>query len=431
MLYNKDNLGGFPMRKSKRVDLGLTITTAVFFVIAASLFFLLPTIDNAIAVNPSGIGYDPINLYINGYYSLLTLNFASRYYMVIFGTGCVIAVALIIWLILIIVKKQPKKLIFFFIIAAMAFASACLVSGYVLTPCRIVTLDNGVQVQQRVINDLLGKYSGMKDANGNTPLVLYNYLSMILGYVVLGAIGLVGIFSILVPIVGGCTAPNRRKLAKAQPAEEAKVEEQPVQEEKVEEPVETEEEAARRKEEERLIAYVEYKAGKPAREKQYEELCKAHGIGVEEEAEEVDDDEYYRITAAQLRCLHEQPVQEEVEEPVEDDEEYYRTTAAQLGCLHEEKVAPAKVDDSKYYEELVKDLPVFRSANVAQNLRLQRYYNEIIDELSSYKNVGEDNPEPLLRLRERAKEQKEYYEKLKKELACLQYQKDPVEPKIK
>ena len=141
------------MRKSKRVDLGLTITTAVFFVIAASLFFLLPTIDNAIAVNPSGIGYDPINLYINGYYSLLTLNFASRYYMVIFGTGCVIAVALIIWLILIIVKKQPKKLIFFFIIAAMAFASACLVSGYVLTPCRIVTLDNGVQVQQRVIND--------------------------------------------------------------------------------------------------------------------------------------------------------------------------------------------------------------------------------------------------------------------------------------
>lgn len=391
------------MRKSKRVDLGLTITTAVFFVIAASLFFLLPTIDNAIAVNPSGIGYDPINLYINGYYSLLTLNFASRYYMVIFGTGCVIAVALIIWLILIIVKKQPKKLIFFFIIAAMAFASACLVSGYVLTPCRIVTLDNGVQVQQRVINDLLGKYSGMKDANGNAPLVLYNYLSMILGYVVLGAIGLVGIFSIIVPIVGGCTAPNRRKLAKAQPAEEIKAEEQPVQEEKVEEPVETEEEAARRKEEERLISYVEYKAGKPAREKEYEELCKAHGIGVKEE----------------------------VEEPVEDDEEYYRTTAAQLGCLHEEKVAPAKVDDSKYYEEIIKDLPVFRSANVAQNLRLQRYYNEIIDELSSYKNVGEDNPEPLLRLRERAKEQQEYYEKLKKELACLQHQKDPVEPKIK
>ena len=392
------------MRKDKRVDLGLTITAAVFFVIAAALFFLLPTIDNAIAANPSGVGYDPLNLFVNGFFNLLTFNFASKYYMIVFVTGCVIAFCLVLWLIMIIVKKQPKKLVLFFLIALMAFGTACLVSGYVLTTCRIVKLDNGVELHQRVINDLLGKYTNLKDANGATPFVLYNTISMILAIVELGAMAFVALFAILAPTVGGATAPNRRKAPLEEPVEE-----------KEEEPVETPEEIERRKEEERLISYVEYKAGKQARQKEYEALCKAHGIALEEPVEEepveeeVDDDEYYRITAAQLRCLHEQPAPKVEEQPVVDEKE----------------------DDEAYYEEL-KKLPVFRMSKVSQNLKIERYYNELINELAAVEgSLEESQQEPLLRLRERAKEQKEYYERLRKELPCLQYQKDPVEPKIK
>ena len=52
LLYNKDNLGGFPMQiRKRRGDLVMVIITAVFFVLAAALFYLIPTLDQAVAAS--------------------------------------------------------------------------------------------------------------------------------------------------------------------------------------------------------------------------------------------------------------------------------------------------------------------------------------------------------------------------------------------
>ena len=100
------------MRKSRKTDLVFTIITGVFFVAMAVLFFMLPTIDNMILENPLGQAYAPLDLFVAGAKDLVSFNFASKKYLLVFGVGSVVGLLLIFWLIAIIVKKKPIKLIY-------------------------------------------------------------------------------------------------------------------------------------------------------------------------------------------------------------------------------------------------------------------------------------------------------------------------------
>ena len=426
------------MRKNKLFPLGLTITTGVFFIIAAVLFFIIPTIDASIGRNAlDPVGYYPLNLFVDGAMALITFNFASKFYLIVFITGCVCVAFMLFWLIAIIVKKRPIKLIQWFIFLIMIAGAGVIASAYTLTECESVKLINGVLLHRRVFNDLLFKYADLRVADGVAPFVFYNLIPLILGYTVCGALLLVALFAIITPL---CAATS---LLKAKKYVEEEVEEQPVEEEPVEEEeFLTPEELERRRREERLISYVEYEAGKEAREREYEELCSAHGIALpeDEQPQEEDDDEaYYRETAAQLRCLHEEPKAEEPLPEKESDEEYYARLARELRCLHEpakkeepkvEEKKPA-VDHEAEYRELAKDLALFRLVTASKSAKLEKYYQEVIDELAIFGNEESDRTEAAIKnLKKQAEAKRAYYKKLQEELPCLRYQKDPVEPEV-
>ena len=417
LLYNKINLGGIPMKRRTRVDLALTIVTAVFFIAAVALFFLLPVIDNAIAENPSGVGYYPVTLAVDGALALITFNFASIRYLTVFIAGCVVGVFFLFWLIALIVKKQPKKLIFWFIFLIMAAACGIMASGFIIASCREVTLMSGAKLKQYLVNDLLNMYSSYRVAEDVAPFILYNFITWILGYVTVGLIALTGLFCILTPFVSGINCFRKEKVRKAKPAKA--VEEKPAEEEEVDE-----EELARQKAEARLISYVEYKAGISARNKEYEELCRANGIPLP--GDEDDEEAYYNDVAARLSCLHEEPVEE-------DDDEYYRVTAAQLGCLQPQpEPAPVVDDDEEYYKRMSKELAVFRYTKARQEADDERYYASLIKELDAL-NGGKEDPKKevaISNLKRSAAAKRAYYERLAKELPCLQFQKDPVEPEV-
>ena len=368
-------------KKQKHPGLALTIVTAVFFAPALALFFLLPTIDNMIGANPAGlVAYDPIALWVEGWDNLISFNFASKMYMIIFVTGCIVLALLLFWLIAIIVKKKFKRLIMWFIMTAMCAASGFIVMGYTLGVCRTVTLVNGQQLKQHVILDLFFQYGDLrlKSNPDIAPYVFYNFLTMILGFAVFALLFFVALFAIV------CSAVAASKtLRKEKPVKEP--EPQP------EEPEEVDEEAlAREKERQELIAYVEYKAGIEAREKEYEELCRANGIAL----------------------------------PEDDDEEYYKRLARELPCLNEPYAEPQQPEpEEDYYDKLTKELAMFKMAKANQDRKIQRYYREVIDDLS-----GVDEAADNLKLR--AAEKRAYYERLSSELGCLQYQKPPVEPEV-
>ena len=387
MLYNKINLGGFPMRKKqKHPGLALTIVTAVFFVPALALFFLLPTIDNMIGENPAGlVAYDPIALWVEGWDNLISFNFASHMYMLIFVTGCIVLALLLFWLIAIIVKKKFMRLIMWFLMTCMCAACGFIVMGYTLGVCRTVTLVNGQQLKQHVILDLLFQYGDLrlKSNPDIAPYVFYNFLTMILGYAVFALLFFVALFAIICSAVAASKTLRKEKPVKAEKEAEP-----------VEEPEEVDEEAlAREKERQELIAYVEYKAGIPSREKEYEELCRANGIAL----------------------------------PEDDDEEYYKRLARELPCLNEPYVEPQPNPEEDYYDRLTKELAMFKMAKASQDRQIERSYREVIDELS-----GQDNKidEAANNFKRRTAEKRSYYERLENELGCLQYQKPPVEPEV-
>ena len=388
MLYNKDNSGGFPMRKNRKTDLVFTIITGVFFVAMAVLFFMLPTIDNMVLENPLGPAYAPLDLFVAGAKDLVSFNFASKKYLLVFGVGAVVGLLLIFWLIAIIVKKKPIKLIYWGIFFIIAAVTGIIVTAYTISVCRVVTLDSGRELKQIIVMDLLNQYADLRDASGNAPFVFGTLMAQILGIAVLGLAGLIAIFAVLSPFIVGLQLLIRKPyVAKEKPAE------QPVQDVKAEK-----EALAKAQREAQFIAYVEYKAGKPLREKEYEELCRANGIALPNEEE--DDEEYYRYTAAQLRCLHEQPVEE-----VDEDEEYY--------------------------EQLAKDLAVFRLTKASQDAKLERYYRDTIEELDLFsKDPDKAKDDAASNLKRKVAERRAYYEKLMEELPCLHYQKDPVEPDV-
>ena len=401
------------MRKSRKTDLVFTIITGVFFVAMAVLFFMLPTIDNMVLENPLGPAYAPLDLFVAGAKDLVSFNFASKKYLLVFGVGSVVGLLLIFWLIAIIVKKKPIKLIYWGIFFIMAAATGIIVTAYTISVCRVVTLDSGRELKQIIVMDLLNQYADLRDTSGNAPFIFYTFMGQILGIAVLGVAGLIAIFAVLAPFIVGLQLLIRKPyVAKEKPAA------QPVEDDKAEK-----EALAKAQREAQFIAYVEYKAGKPVREKEYEELCRANGIALP--SEEEDDEEYYRYTAAQLGCLHEQPVEED------SDEAYYRDTAAQLGCLHGQPEPEVVDEDKEYYEQTAKDLAVFRLTKASQNAKLERYYRDTIEELDLFsKDPDKAKVEAASNLKRKVAERRAYYEKLMEELPCLHYQKDPVEPDV-
>ena len=384
------------MRNRKRhADLAWTIVTAVFFVAAGALFFTLPMIDTAIGVGPAGAPYDPIALWVEGWDNLISFNFASRQYLIIFSFGCVIAALLLFWLIAIIVKKRPAKLVLWFILAIMCSGAGFVAMGYTLGVCRTVTLVNGAQLKQHVIQDILGIYGvyRLKSAPDAAPYVFNNFLTWILAIAEVGLVALLGLFAFVTGLVAPISLLKKERV-------------RAVKEEPVEEKVD-EEALAKAQRDAELISYVEYKAGIEAREKEYRELCKANGIALPEEEQADADERYYRETVASLGIFHEQPVEEPVEE------------------------VPAVDPDEEYYDRLSKELMVFKLAKASQDVRLEKYYRDTIAELEMFnpKDDAKTN-EAVSNLRRSAAQKRAYYQKLIDELPCLQYQKDPVEPEV-
>ena len=385
-------------KRSRRAGLVLTIVTAVFFVLAASLFFLLPTIDEMIGRSPVGFTYNPAKLFVEGAKTLVSFNFASKIYLIIFISGCIVAALLLLWLVAIIVKKKPIKLITWFVFTLMCAACGIMAFGYSLAAAREVTLFNGARIDQHIFLDMIGYYGIFRlspkrygaAAADAAPYIFYNFLTWILAWVFAGLLIVIYIFAIITPAVAAGQLFAKEKVRKAKPVEE----EEDIDEEALAE--------ARRRA--ALVSYVEYKAGIPSREKEYEELCRANGIAL--------------------------PGDEVVEDP---DEEYYRQTAASLRVLHEQPAPAPEVDpDEEYYKELTKNLAVFKLAKASQDVRLEKYYRDTIEELDMFK--GDKNEEATAEavsvLKRDAARKRAYYQKLIDELPCLQYQKDPVEPEV-
>ena len=376
------------MRKVKRrADLVLVIVTAALFVLAAALFYFLPTIDNAIAANPAGVAYDPVAVIVEGFNILISFRFASRRYTLVFIVGCCLAAFFLFWLVTLIIKKKPLKLINWFVYLLFTFGCCLITLSMVLSTARTVELVNGVKLNQNIVDDLLDKYAvyRLKSNPDVAPFLLYNFISLIAGWVVVGLVGVVTLLIVTAPIVSGIAMYKGDKYVKVEEEEAPEV---------------SPEELARQKREQELISYVEYKAGIESRNKEYEDICRANGIALPgDEVEEED-----------------------------DDEAYYRETAKNLPCLHEpfEEPAPEVDEDEEYYKRLSEELMVFKLAKASQDVTLERYYQETIAGLDMFKGDKES-----ANLRRHTEARKEYYEKLAKELPCLQYQKDPVDPEVK
>ena len=345
-----------------------------------------------IGENPAGlVAYDPIALWVEGWDNLISFNFASKMYMLIFVTGCIVLALLLFWLIAIIVKKKFMRLIMWGLMTCMCAACGFIVMGYTLGVCRTVTLVNGRQLEQHVILDLLFQYGDLrlKSNPDIAPYVFYNFLTMILGYAVFVLLFFVALFAIITSSIAASKTLRKEKPAKAKKEEP----------EQVEEVEEVDEEAlAREKERQELIAYVEYKAGKESREKEYEELCRANGIALPED----EDEEYYKRLARELPCLNEPYVEPQPEPNPEDD----------------------------YYDRLSKELAMFKLAKASQDRKIERYYREVIDDLSMFDGKDAKLDDAASNLKRSVAAKRAYYEKLANELGCLQYQKPPVEPEV-
>lgn len=399
------------MRKSKkRVELILTIITAVFFIAATVLFFLIPTLDNAFDPHPAGLApYNPLDLFVAGIMALVSFNFASTKYILIFAVGALIIVLLLVWLIFIIAKKKPVKLVFWFLVLIMVAAASFMVSGLVMATCRTVTVYGKGVLDQTVFDDLRkfydpdpnGTFNGYVldarvykeaiEANGYnvatvviSAAVIFHTDIRILAWVVLGCIGLVGLFGVLIPIFGIIATVKKEKVLSYEETEEQRAARE----------AREAEEKARQEREAQYVAYVEYAAGKEAREKEYRELCAAHGIKIEDESEA-----YYKE-------MSKLPVFKG--EVVDEDEEYYKRLAKELGVLNG-SVVPS--DDEAYYKQLKKELPALQEQNLGEETD-EEYVRRLSKELPALQeqNLSEGETE------------EEYIARLSKELPALKAQ---------
>jgi len=385
--------------RKRRGDLAMVIVTAAFFVLAAALFYLIPTLDQAVAASPIGIGpYNPVKLFLEGLKAFGTFNFASKKYLIIFLVGVVLVLLLIFWLIAIIVKKAPKKLILWAITLVMVAVSAIMVSGLALANCRADLALEGLAVigyydgdgnfvaektviEQDLWSDLLNKYTPYvvdvaRYVKGYTGDELYaNVVQNVffLTYVVFIAIAFVGVFGIVTPLVGAIGLFKKPRVVSTE-------------EDAAKEQAESEEEARRRANRENLVSYVEYEAGKEARDKEYEELCRAHGIALEK-------DKYYSNLTKELPVFSGE---------VEDEDLYYKQLAKQLGILN------GSSEEDAYYKEVVKELGILNGSLSEDD----EYYRALSRAL------------PVLQVQDEPVEtEEEYRARLTKELPVLKVQK--------
>ena len=385
--------------RKRRGDLVMVIITAVFFVLAAALFYLIPTLDQAVAASPIGIGpYNPVKLFLEGLKAFGTFNFASRKYLIIFLVGVVLVLLLIFWLIAIIVKKAPKKLILWAITLVMVAVSAIMVSGLALANCRADLALEGLAVigyydgdgnfiaektviTQDLWSDLLNKYTPyvvdvaryVKGYKGDELYANVVQNVFFLTYVVFIAIAFVAVFGVVTPLVGAIGLFKKPRVVSTE--EDAAVEQ-----------AESEEEARRRASRENLVSYVEYEAGKEARDKEYEELCRAHGIALEK-------DNYYSNLTKELAVFSGE---------VEDEDLYYKQLAKQLGILN------GTSEEDAYYKEVVKELGIL-NGSLSED---EAYYRALSRELP----VLQTQDEPV-------ETSAEYRARLTKELPVLKVQK--------
>ena len=409
LYYNKDNLGGFPMQKIKvHVDIILTIILGFFFVLAAALFFALPFIDAAVV--PSAVDgmlpYNPWLQFAAGAVALVSFNFASLKYLIIMISGVVIGIALIVWLVAIIVGKKPRKLFLWGILAHLAILIAILISAYSLPVCREVFVEGEAEpLAQYIFLDCFGEYDGYildaahyeaeglwvaefaelfvnEDGVVEVPAFLMNggitHIFSIVGFVSIGVFALLALF---IPIFSSVFL----FLAKRPAVEET--EEERLAREKAEE--------ARRLRQERYLTYVEYEAGKSSRDKEYIELCRAHGLPIPADLKEAEENAYYAELSKDLPVLNGEPI----EDP---DELYYSELKKSLPVFTGEVI---ENPDDAYYEDLKRRLPVF-TGEVIEDPR-EAYYAELKRDLPVLNGEPIEDKDEL------------YYEELKKELVGL------------
>ncbi len=484
----------------KRSELGFMIFVLIYFVIVAGLYFTIPMIDSAIMANPFGVAYDPIQLFIDGALAFISFSFFTPegnfnfYYWFIFITAALTVAVMILWLIFIIVKKKPGKLAYWFVFLLVTAASGVLASAYCLAIARTVTLQSGDLLEQTVMRDLLWKYQDFLavDNNGKLgiPWVILVFLCHVLAWVVVALIGLIAIFGILTPLVSTVWLIQGAKTRKETPAERRAREKREAYE------------AAKARREAELLSYIDYQAGKPSRDKAYDDLCKANGLATKEDFEkayydglakelsvfkgegdyydnlvkelsifdpnaksaseryyselegelgvfhESINDKYYNDLVKELGVLNGQSINDEyydnlckelsvlggkapvLPEPV--DNSYYDELTKELPILQEEVRLAKEESDRAYHARLAKELPVLNEPSVEEKEESdEEYHNRVRSELGMFKKAPEKSVEAVNSLKRQAAERGIYYDKMSKELGCLQYQKAPVEPEIK
>lgn len=378
-------------KKISRLGLTMMIFLGVFVVLGYALLFIIPVADGILGIGEAGPGYVAIDVIVGGLKAFVSFDFANVWYIVTFVVAIIVVLSIIYWFIVSIVRKARFNWItfalsFVFGIAAVILVAAMTIAPVVREAVNEVYKTGDAPFAQYLIRDLFGEYASMP-MPGTDPVegifIFYNQFTFILGFVMfalaVAGVTLVLFNSIYVPIY---LFLDEEYLAAKR---EAKL-------------------AAQRKREQDLITYVDYMSGKEFRDREYEALCAANGIAVKGKKVENEEDAYYRELAKELAVLRdEKNIDYSAAARARDENKYYEETAKKLAILHRVEQPKEEVD----YKALAKELGILEKP--AKNEE-QRY-----EEIKALLEVDDGS----------------YYEDLSKELSCLQYQKPPVEPKIK
>ena len=301
-------------KKKYRIGLTWAIVSLLLAIVAVALFYVAPIIDQALVASigkTAPVAYNPIFSLLYGFpYLFTTFQFGYYVYVILFALAVIFFGVMIWWFVMIFVKKQFKKVIAWALILVAGLLIIDLASCLALVPCNPVKLQGGELLYRYILNDMFNEYAALRLEDGVTaPFVFAVALCVYIMYAVLALVAVVAVLvlvkSILDPIqLCGVrdeskeTCRERRQRVRAE--RQAKLDE------------------ARQKREDELIMYVNYRVGKPEREREYEEICRAHGIKIEKK-----------------------------EQPKVD-----------LPCLKQRKPAgPEYVGSEEYYEELKRTLP--------------------------------------------------------------------------
>lgn len=398
-------------KKISRLGLTFMIIACTLVAFAAAIFFINPLIDGIMGVGTAGT-YDAVQVFVGGLTAIISFNFGDVWYIVTFALAVLFLLSMIYWLVISIVRKARWNWLTFGFSFVFGAAAIILFAGIAIGPVyreAVVTVvdEEVVLWPQYIIRDLFGEYAGIpmfpiEPGVFEAPLIIYNLFPLVLVFVMLGFV----VLAISGFLFNCAYVPSYLFID-----EEAR-------------------EAARARRlaqqhvyEEELITYVDYVSGQEFRDKEYEAICEAHGIKVKKEV--VDEDAYYKEIVKDLAVVR--------GEKNSVDDEYYKETAKQLAILHEQpKVEEEKpVVDERYYQDVVRELGIVQKDPVEVNTSTSDYYEETAKQLAILKQ--EEKPEAKEFSEEHRamlSRDEKYYEELKAELGCFEYQKPAVEPKI-